>query len=496
MEQKVKDDWIINNQNIFGLQQNINLSLSSIQYEILNQIEGKSINSISDYLNVNIDISKEIRGTKKITIEKVFSEFLGFENINPLMQRTFNCCLILNYLQLSLFKEYSETKHKNILTFSEYEKQYSSLLNSFLTANIDTDEMDFIKSEQSICDILITELNKPVYSVLSILNEVLDKPCEYKKNLTNSIDKRKKFLKQKAIENLKRVEPKETEKQNEQWYSEYELRQFIDMALRWGIDGVYKSRTENNPYSVFDHYVKNARTNFDLFANQLNRKLTKNDNWKAIGIDLNSRFVKGINQYINWYNENRNELKKFQPYCPYTLMLNVIESTKAEILKYFPDLEKITLPPQQNEKSKPELNKSLISFSSPEIIESLHNELKGYFQGSETELKRALKGEQLNIFLLFPHNQNKFVEVFKRLKYNGFLLSTPKETNDWICSNFTYQYQRGSKKEVRKFNRSTVHDILTKDKGEPTKNERICTLDWLPYKSYLTRQREAEKENI
>ncbi len=155
-----------------------------------------------------------------------------------------------------------------------------------------------------------------------------------------------------------------------------------------------------------------------------------------------------------------------------------------------------TLPPQQTEKRKPELNKALISFSSTEIIESLHNELKGYFQGKEAELKKALQGEQLQEFLLFPHNQNKFVEVFKRLKYNGFLLSKPKETKHWICSTFTYQYQKGNKKEVREFNTSTVHDILTKDKGEPTKKERICIVDWLPYKSHLTRQSEAEKESI
>ncbi len=154
------------------------------------------------------------------------------------------------------------------------------------------------------------------------------------------------------------------------------------------------------------------------------------------------------------------------------------------------------LKPQQTEKPKPKLNEALISFSSAETIESLHNELKGYFQGKEAELKKALKGEQLQEFLLFPHNQNKFVEVFKRLKYNGFLLSTPKETKDWICSAFNYQYQKGNKKEVREFNTSTVHDILTKDKGEPTKKERICIVDWLPYKSHLTRQREAEKENI
>lgn len=205
MEQQVKNEWIINNQNIFGLQQDINLSISIIQYEILNQVKGKNINSISDYLGAEIDISKEIRLTKGLTIEKVFAEFLGFENINPLEHSNFNCSLILGYLQLSLFKEYSENKHKNILTFSEYKTQYNSLLNNFLASNIDTDEQDFIKAELTLCNNLLTEMNKPVYSVLSPLNEVLDKPCEYKKNLINSIDKRKKFLEQKANEKYPKI---------------------------------------------------------------------------------------------------------------------------------------------------------------------------------------------------------------------------------------------------------------------------------------------------
>ena len=307
-----------------------------------------------------------------------------------------------------------------------------------------------------------------------------------------------KDLKKPLWEYLNKSEPSLQIKQQpdeiEVWFSEYELRQFIDTATRWQIDAVYKIRTEQNPFSIFDYEIKAARNNFEKFSTQLNRKLSNNENWKAIGIDLNDRFLKGINRYIFWHNENKVELEKFQPHCPYSLMLNIVESTKSEILKYFPELEAENSQPQQTEKPKPEPNDALITFSNPEIIDNLHNELKGYFQAKESELKKALQGKQLKELLLFPHNQNKFVEVFKRLKYNGFLLSTPKETKDWICSIFTYQYKKGSKKEVRKFNTSTVHDILTKDKGEPTKNERICIVDWLPYKSRLTRQREADKE--
>ena len=43
----------------------------------------------------------------------------------------------------------------------------------------------------------------------------------------------------------------------EVWYSEYELGQFIDMALRWSIEGIYKDRTEVRPFSVFTNKVEN-----------------------------------------------------------------------------------------------------------------------------------------------------------------------------------------------------------------------------------------------
>ena len=43
---QIRNDWIINNRNIFCLEKDISLSLSSIQYEIMNQLKDKNINSI------------------------------------------------------------------------------------------------------------------------------------------------------------------------------------------------------------------------------------------------------------------------------------------------------------------------------------------------------------------------------------------------------------------------------------------------------------------
>lgn len=130
-------------------------------------------------------------------------------------------------------------------------------------------------------------------------------------------------------------------------------------------------------------------------------------------------------------------------------------------------------------KQMPKLNEALISFSSNDTLDKVYEALKGYFKGNEAKFRMALEGKKLDIHLLFPSNQNKFVDVFLRLKYSGFLLSKPKEIKEWLCSNFVFQYHRGDIKEVRKFNPSTVNDILTKEKGLPSKRERI-KIDWLP----------------
>lgn len=124
-----------------------------------------------------------------------------------------------------------------------------------------------------------------------------------------------------------------------------------------------------------------------------------------------------------------------------------------------------------------DLPKTLILFNKKETIDKLFDVLKGFFPEKQAELLYALKGKKLDEPILFPHNQNKFVEVFLRLKYNGFLLSTPKEIQVWICLNFLRRFNE----EPKRFNKATVSEILTKHKGEPTRNERICIVDWLPY---------------
>lgn len=145
-------------------------------------------------------------------------------------------------------------------------------------------------------------------------------------------------------------------------------------------------------------------------------------------------------------------------------------------------------------KQKPELNRKLITFKNNETIEKIHSELKGYFPNKEAELLKALQGEQLTEMLLFSHNQNKFVEVFRRLKYNGFLLNTDTETKNWICT--TFQFIKKGFAEPQPFNENTVWNNLNKGKGEPTKKERICITEWLPYKSPKQLEEAAQQEKL
>lgn len=157
--------------------------------------------------------------------------------------------------------------------------------------------------------------------------------------------------------------------------------------------------------------------------------------------------------------------------------------------------QKQGIPPQPN-KNKHKLPNKIISFKNPETIEKLHIELKGYFPNKDAELLKVLQGEQLTELLLFPHNQNRFVEVFKRLKYNGFVLSTPTEIKDWICSNFNYVKTQGQKRTVEDFKENSVWDVLTKAKCEPSKKNRICELHWLPFIKQDLRKKEAQKEQL
>lgn len=253
----------------------------------------------------------------------------------------------------------------------------------------------------------------------------------------------------------------------ERWYSEYELRQFIDMAVRWGIDGIYKDRSEGRPFSIFTYFVENARNNYDKFCNQINKKLTKNQQWTSIEIDVKQRFLPMLNQYLEWYKNHKPEFEKFQPYCPYTLMFSIIESTKAEILKYFPEQLQKAKTEQPQPETKPVFK--------PEYINVIYKFLKDFFSIEQQKLFMEIikTGNNLKEPLLFLDNGNRLADTFKLLIKNDIITCCEqKELEDWIGRNFKYKY-RGV---IKNFTPRYLNDIIstTKEKcRKPILNIRV-----------------------
>ena len=232
MGQKIKDDWIINNRDVFGLKKSVGTILFALQAEVLRQLKENEIKTLSDYLGAEIDVHNKFGFGSYKSIQKVFVEDLALDNFNPSEENKLKLTLILGYLQIVLQKEYKKGNTKNILYFTEYQKQFKTFLGDYLRQNIDTDKQDFIESEEKLNKSLRVELMKPIYNELSIFNEVKETPSIFKKNLLNSLDKRDKFLnKEKASEN-----------------------------------GLLKNKSESNldkTIWIYESYVWNCRYNFE-----------------------------------------------------------------------------------------------------------------------------------------------------------------------------------------------------------------------------------------
>jgi hypothetical protein len=201
MQRTIKKEWILNHNNIFGLPRDSRLELFNIQNEIQNQVGVKKNIKLLDFLMLEIDINKAFNYSPRITIQSIIKDCKNFEERDAIFSKNEKVPngIIIEFLKQLLSNEYSNNLHKNILTFTTYQSQYNDLLESFLTLNTDTDKEDFIKIELLLCDNLEIELNKPIYDIINFYSEVL-KPCRFKADLTNSLDKRRKFLEGKQAE--------------------------------------------------------------------------------------------------------------------------------------------------------------------------------------------------------------------------------------------------------------------------------------------------------
>ena len=127
-----------------------------------------------------------------------------------------------------------------------------------------------------------------------------------------------------------------------------------------------------------------------------------------------------------------------------------------------------------------EIKSIIISF---EKIDLLYQNLKVYFSESEHgELLHLLEGGSIKKKLVFQFNANRFVELFRRIHYNGLISENLAALKKWILNNFRFKNEASG--EVRDFNVNSTHATLYGSAGaQPRKKQRILTLDWLPIKS-------------
>lgn len=261
---------------------------------------------------------------------------------------------------------------------------------------------------------------------------------------------------------------------------------------------VRKFNKENESPEPTPLSISLGTAKFEQYKAEYQKHLNKVHSDKITVINL---FKSKVNRLLEKRNEILNDIKAgrepvilsndiFKYYWYYTQKDWIIEILKFQSYLSEQEFEiqnKSNIPAEPKIQNKPPKKMILIT---PDRVKKLHSELKQYFEGREKELLKALQGFKLENRILFSGKQNQFTEVFKRLKYNGYLSNQPNDIKNWLHSNFEYHFKKGEISEVRAFNESTIHDILTKEKGEPTRKERICQPDWLPYKTESERKRE------
>jgi hypothetical protein len=260
------------------------------------------------------------------------------------------------------------------------------------------------------------------------------------------------------------------------------------------LEGIKQKPTEIAPLLLLNDYKKGFEVGEKEFISEYHPSLEKVEN--KTYVQLITRQLLEWHKIQNCFVDFLSSEKVYQ----YGFLAGKMFQVQELLRKYY-DFFKVDapddlLPEPQPKPEAPELIKKQIIFNCYETVTNLHSALKGCFPEKEAELLKALEGEDLKEILLFPHNASSFIEVFKRLKYNGLLISTPTEIKDWICKNFNFVKTQGQKKTVEAFKENSVWDVLTKTKCEPSKKNRICTPDWLPFIPQKTRQRQAEEEKL
>ena len=191
----IEEDWIINKDNVFGLEKKEMLALDAIQRYILESAKSwDKTNSVERFLGFAINVETKI--LDDLTVEAFLkgilqSDYKSYQNKDIKFRFDFVRRFYV-YVTLWFYEYYVSETLPAILKVKAYKEIYSDKLNSFLSFRADTDEGDFIKAELSKCNEIIDELKKPVYNLFD--EHLPETPYFFATAATYSIEKRQSFL--------------------------------------------------------------------------------------------------------------------------------------------------------------------------------------------------------------------------------------------------------------------------------------------------------------
>jgi|GEM_PF-3857586 len=299
-----------------------------------------------------------------------------------------------SYLKTSEEEKFFQTKFASLLkeshehnyfwqycSFSTYQKLFIERRNGYLNSVFDSTEADFINYERKLvedsmfCDnfVFISDNSHSLrfYVGGGLANAItlhfINDPLTLQ-NIKISYQKKLDYLNKLGSESIERTASNgESEFLVETTLDaiskhEYNLRQFIDTALRCKIEAQYNGRTDNVPFPIVGYEVENARDFFESFKKDFINKLSSKPHRDAFIEDVHSRFVTMIDQYTNWYSINKTETQKFEPNNFYEWMFEIAKDTRAIIEQHrnalgYGAINKYATPPDIHDQPDPNLNR-------------------------------------------------------------------------------------------------------------------------------------------
>ena len=121
-----------------------------------------------------------------------------------------------------------------------------------------------------------------------------------------------------------------------------EIRDLIDISIRYPIEAVHSTVSEKHPYSAIMYDVVNLEDYLSDFYNQLLERIGKSKSCKDVKIQIECSFFPAFDKYFEWYKVNKKKTKIFGSHNPYELIYNTCKTfikvyrknTTKKMIKY------------------------------------------------------------------------------------------------------------------------------------------------------------------